>query len=151
MCYNSDVAAASDSTRTIRARILCSRVKLWSSFVLLYIVQVTQLCHSATGGYLCTNSLRALIAVWLNASQRSQEDGDRLNRSARQSSIKHFEQSSGLVTALYKNLPVLNCVVSYSIAICNCHRRLTRKIVHNKRPLNHELIGFATTGQLCFI
>ena len=35
-----------------------------------------------SGGYVCTNGSRALIAAWLYASQRSR-DGVRLNRSAR--------------------------------------------------------------------
>ena len=35
-----------------------------------------------TGGYLCMNNLRPLIAAWLGASQRSR-DGIRLNRFVR--------------------------------------------------------------------
>ena len=35
------------------------------------------------GGYLCTNSLRTVIAAWLNTSQRSR-DGVQMNRSARE-------------------------------------------------------------------
>ena len=36
-----------------------------------------------SGGYLCTNSLRALVAAWLDASPRSR-DGVLLNRLARE-------------------------------------------------------------------
>ena len=52
-----------------------------------------------------TNSLRAVIAAWLNASQRSR-NGVVMNRSARGWSAKRFEQSQGLDTALYKNVPL---------------------------------------------
>ena len=38
-------------------------------------------------GYLCTNSLRTLIATWLDASQRSR-GGVRLNRSAREYNVQ---------------------------------------------------------------
>ena len=51
------------------------------------------------------NSLYAVIAAWLNASQRSR-DGVGMNRSARGFSVKHFEQSQGLDTAFYKNVPL---------------------------------------------
>ena len=53
-----------------------------------------------------TNSLRPVIASWLNASQASR-DGVGMNRSAGGRSLKHFEQSQGLDTALYKNVPLL--------------------------------------------
>ena len=49
-------------------------------------VRVCPLTHSAvlgSGGYLCTNSLRASIAAWLDASQRSR-DIHPLNRSVRE-------------------------------------------------------------------
>ena len=42
--------------------------------------------------YVCTNSLRALIETWLDASYSSR-DGVRLNRSAREQNVKRFEQS----------------------------------------------------------
>ena len=45
-----------------------------------------------SGGYLCTNSLLALMAAWLDASQRDR-DGVQLNRSAREQNVKRFEQS----------------------------------------------------------
>ena len=51
-----------------------------------------------------TNSFRAVIAAWLNASQRSRH-GLGMNRSARGLSVKRFVQSQGLETALYnKNI-----------------------------------------------
>ena len=51
------------------------------------------------GGYLCTISLHAL----LDASRRNQ-DGVRLNRSAREESVKRAGQSRGLDNVLYINL-----------------------------------------------
>ena len=48
-----------------------------------------------------TNSLRVIIAAWLNASQRSQNSVG-MNRSAR--GVKQYEQSQGVDTALYKNV-----------------------------------------------
>ena len=45
-----------------------------------------------SGGYLCTNSLCALIAASLRASQRCR-NGVQLNRFAREESVKCFEQS----------------------------------------------------------
>ena len=45
-----------------------------------------------SGGYMSTSSLCKLIAALLNISQRSR-DGVQLNRSARESSVKYFEQS----------------------------------------------------------
>ena len=53
--------------------------------------------------YLCKSSFCELIAAWLNAFQGSQ-DVVRLNRSAREQSVKRFDD---LETALYKNLPFL--------------------------------------------
>ena len=53
-----------------------------------------------SGEYLCMNSLCALIAAWLDASQRSQ-DGALLNRWSK----GHLGQSRGLDTALFMNLP----------------------------------------------
>ena len=44
-------------------------------------------------------SLRALIAVWLNDSQRNQ-NGVRQSRRARNTSVKRFEHSKGLDSAL---------------------------------------------------
>ena len=49
------------------------------------------------------NNLCIVIAAWLNASQRSQ-DGILMNRFARRCSVKRFEQSQGLDTALYNHL-----------------------------------------------
>ena len=43
---------------------------------------------------------------WLNASQRSGVAVG-MNRSARGGSLERFEQSKGLDTALYKNIPFL--------------------------------------------
>ena len=54
-------------------------------------------------GYQSVKSLGSLI-VWLDDSHRSR-DGVRLNRSAREENVSRFEQSRGLNTALYKNLP----------------------------------------------
>ena len=48
------------------------------------------------------SSLRTIIAVWLNASQRSRVDVG-MNRSA---IVKRFKRSNGLDTALYKNIPL---------------------------------------------
>ena len=61
-----------------------------------------------SGAYLRTSSLCILTAAWLNASQSSR-DGVRLNKSTREYRpiVKHFEQSCGLDTALYKNLPFI--------------------------------------------
>ena len=39
-----------------------------------------------SGGYLCTNNLRTLIALWLKSFQRN-GDGVRLNRSVREKSV----------------------------------------------------------------
>ena len=47
------------------------------------------------------NNLCAVITSWLNASQRGCV-GVGMNRSARERSVKLFEQSNGLDTALYK-------------------------------------------------
>ena len=58
-----------------------------------------------SGEHLCTSSFRELIAAWLNTSRRSR-DGVRLNRFAGEESVKRFEQSCGLDTALYKTLPL---------------------------------------------
>ena len=44
------------------------------------------------GGCLCMNSLHALIAAWLNASQRSR-DGVQWNRSVRKESVNCLEDS----------------------------------------------------------
>ena len=55
----------------------------------------------------CTSNLCAVIAAWLNASKRSR-DGIGMNRSDRGLSVKHVEQSKGLDTALYKNVPFLS-------------------------------------------
>ena len=78
---------------------------------------ITPRCHSSLScinEYLAiqtvvdtwTNSLRALIATLLNTSQRNW-NGLGMNRSAWGWSVKRFEQSQGLDTALYKNL-ILN-------------------------------------------
>ena len=47
------------------------------------------------------NSLCAVIAAWRNASQRSRV-GVGMNRSARGLSVKRFERSNKLDSALYK-------------------------------------------------
>ena len=49
---------------------------------------------------------RTVIAAWLNASRRTNV-GVGMNRSVRGASVKHFERSIGLDTALYKNTPVI--------------------------------------------
>ena len=51
-----------------------------------------------------TNSLRAVSTAWLNASQINR-GGVGTNRSARGLSVKRFEQSQGLDTELYMNVP----------------------------------------------
>ena len=51
-------------------------------------------------------SFRSLIATSLNVSQRSR-DGVRLNGSAREYSVKRFEQSHGATTTPDANIPVL--------------------------------------------
>ena len=49
------------------------------------------------------NGLCAVIATWLNASQKNLV-GVRMNRSDRE--VKHFKQSYELDTVLYKNVPL---------------------------------------------
>ena len=55
------------------------------------------------------NRLHAVIAVWLNASQRSLV-GVGMNRSGRRRSVKCFERSNGLDTSLYK-------VISFTVFV----------------------------------
>ena len=62
------------------------------------------------------NSLHAVIAVWLNASLRRQV-GVGMNRSARGVKCKVFEQSFGLDTALYMNVPLLYLIKSTMLCI----------------------------------
>ena len=50
------------------------------------------------------NSLRAVIAAWLKAFQRSRV-GVGMNRSAIGRSVKRFEHSQGLDTALCNSVP----------------------------------------------
>ena len=53
------------------------------------------------------NSLCAVAAAWLNASQRSRVDAG-MNRYARGQSLKRFERSNGLDTMRYKKcIPLL--------------------------------------------
>ena len=62
-----------------RIGILCCSVKTWVKFFHCTLLQFIQLYGSRQG----TNSFHALIAAWLDASQRSR-DGVWLNRSARE-------------------------------------------------------------------
>ena len=79
---------------------MCCRVKPWASFFTLYYfsslgyILVNVYLAIDSGGYLCTNSLCALIAASLGASHRSRNDVP-LNRFAREKSVNSFvfEQS----------------------------------------------------------
>ena len=59
-----------------------------------------------SGGYLCTNSLCALIAASLGASQRSRNDVP-LNRFAKEESVKRFEQRWSRI--VYRDIEELTC------------------------------------------
>ena len=53
---------------------------------------------------ICVQIVFLLIAeICMDASERCR-DGVQLNRAAREQSVKHFEQSSGLDIVLHKNL-----------------------------------------------
>ena len=70
----------------------------------------------------CSSETWASLFAWLNASQRSR-DGVGMNRSARGWSVKQCEQSQGLDTALYKNIPFFKaavCGASYEVLLCGC-------------------------------
>ena len=70
------------STNRNRVQILCSRVKPWASCYSNSPSCMGEYLSIDSGGYVCTNSLRVLVAAWLDASQRNL-DSFRLNRSAR--------------------------------------------------------------------
>ena len=73
--WHRDFSLNKDCVNNIR--ILSCRVKRWASIFYSPLLQFTQLYEYLaidSGGYLCANTLCALIAAWLNASHRS-EDG----------------------------------------------------------------------------
>ena len=73
-------SGASASRLRTRVRILRCRSNLGKvrSFYFDPVYLVHEYMAIDSGGYLCTNILRALIAAWLEVSQRSR-DGARLN------------------------------------------------------------------------
>ena len=86
------MARTSDSRqKRLRVRILCYRVKPGAGFFTLYCSNSLSCTNEYlvidSGGYLCTESLRALIAAWLDASQRSR-GGVRLKGSVREVKCK---------------------------------------------------------------
>ena len=76
-----------------------------------------------SGGYWCTNKLRALTVAWLISSQRSR-NGVQLNRSARKSNGKRLEQTQGLNTALYMKLG-LNTALCMDVGLDTAQLTLT--------------------------
>ena len=82
------VARASDSQLRVYTefRIMCCHAKPGAILFTLHCSSSLRCMNEYlaidSGGYLCTNTLQALVAPWLDASLRSR-DGDRLHRHAR--------------------------------------------------------------------
>ena len=79
----------------------------WGQFVSSTLfTQLYEWLHCYRYGYLYTNSIHALIAAWLDTSQRSR-DGVRLNKSAIVHSEKLCDWSQRRETLLFKHVPLL--------------------------------------------
>ena len=94
------------------SNLLCCHFETWTcSFSQRH--PSTLRCIPSSGD-MRVSSLRATIAAWMNASQRSQVSVG-MNRSARGVKCKALRACNGLGTALYKNIPF------YYIPLCHFH------------------------------
>ena len=71
--------------------------------IILQILTINLNINVSVGSLLLVTKLILMFAMWLNGSQRSRVVG--MNTSARGWSVRLFEWSDGLDTALYKNIP----------------------------------------------
>ena len=83
-------------------------LKPWASFFTLHCSSslscINEYLAVDSGGHVYEQPARINGSIWLDASQRSR-DGVWVNRSVRELSVKRFERSWGLDSALYKKLP----------------------------------------------
>ena len=93
----------SSAEQRLRVRILCCLVKPWASCFSLHgsssLNCMKQYLVIDSGGYVCSNTLCPVIAVWQGASQTSR-NYVRLNWSAKKSRVNNFTQSPGSDIAL---------------------------------------------------
>ena len=96
------------AVRTLDSQSRAAAISTLGQFRSLHVA------YLAINWWICEKNLCAVIATWLNASQRSR-DGTGMNK---RWSVKRFEQFQGLDTTLYKTLPFAKFCTYWYRGIC---------------------------------